>query len=155
MTPEDLPLPPRLLQKILVLPNGCWQWIAGKDGNGYGKVRWGPEHRIRKAHAVVWEIAHDEPVPDDIEPDHLCRNRACVRPDHLEFVTHQVNMLRGETVAATAAARTHCQAGHPLEGANLMRTRRGYRYCKTCNNAYQRRRRANAAIAFDGRTYQM
>lgn len=133
MTPDDLP--PRLAAKILLLPNGCWFWAAGKDGNGYGKVRWGPERRIRKAHAVVWEIANDEVVPEGLEPDHLCRNPACVRPDHLEMVTHQVNTQR-----RTYAYVTSCPEGHSYAAPHLAHKRNGHRYCRTCDNRQQRER---------------
>ena len=75
------------------------------------------------------------PIPDGLQLDHLCRNRKCVRPDHLDAVTGRENVLRGATVAAYHASLTHCPAGHPFDEKNTYvyskqpRTRR----CRACN----------------------
>jgi hypothetical protein len=59
-----------------------------------------------------------EPVPKGLTIDHLCRNRACVNPAHMEVVTNRVNIMRGDTPAARNAARTHCAHGHPFDESN-------------------------------------
>jgi hypothetical protein len=74
-------------------------------------------------------------IPPDFDIDHLCRNRRCVNPEHLEAVTHRENMVRGDTFAARNAAKTHCSKGHPLSGENLVNQKRGDRVCRICANA--------------------
>jgi len=120
----------RFAAKYVVQPNGCWEWVAARNNGGYGKFTisrtgWMLAHRWSYLHYVG-------PVPDGLQLDHLCRNRACVRPDHLEAVTAQVNLLRGKTVAASNAAKTHCPRGHELAGANLYRRSDGRRECRAC-----------------------
>ena len=119
---------------------GCWIWIGSRFHNsGYGRFKF--RSRDTNAHIFSWEWEHG-PVPDGLELDHLCRNRACVRPSHLEPVTHRENELRGATVIADNYAKTHCSAGHPLSGENLFIRRDGRRRCRTCELATQKRLRA-------------
>lgn len=114
-------------------PNGCWLWHAALSTTGYGK--YSHEGVVSQAHRVAYEDAKG-PIPAGLDLDHLCRVRACVNPDHLEPVTRRVNTLRGETVAAANAVKTHCLRGHPLEGDNvyIQVSRSGHpeRSCKTC-----------------------
>lgn len=92
-----------------VRPSGCWEWTGAVDLNGYGVVY--GNGRMRKAHRVLYEKANGT-VPHGLELDHLCRNRKCVNPDHLEPVTHRENILRGVGTAASRARQTHCKHGH-------------------------------------------
>jgi len=110
----------------------CWPWIAGCDDKGYGQFR--VEEKIRKAYAVIYELMVG-PVPSGLELDHLCRNRLCVNPNHLEAVTHQQNLLRSPTaICAVNARKTHCVRGHAFDEANTIRrgTTRECRACKAC-----------------------
>lgn len=122
---------------------GCWSWTASTSG-GYGDFMVGGKRT--KAHIAAYEHCIG-PVPDGMELDHLCRNRACCNPEHLEPVTHQVNVLRGEGIAAVNARKTECKRGHSLAGDNLgINPTSGTRFCRICaqetKRAYQARRRA-------------
>ncbi len=123
--------------------NGCWPWLgkltkAGKGGpGGYGKFypakEVGEKRPAVMAHRYSYELFRGK-IQDGLEPDHLCRNRACVNPWHLEAVTHKVNMLRGHVPQAVNALKTHCNNGHPLSGDNL-RMEGQSRRCRACAHA--------------------
>lgn len=113
----------------------CWAWTAAKN-KGYGYTLF--EGRTQNAHRVSYRLLVG-PVPEGLELDHLCRNRACVRPDHLEPVTSRVNLLRGEGVSAIHAAKTHCVNGHEFTPENTYEWR-GTRNCKICREAATARR---------------
>jgi hypothetical protein len=125
----------------------CWTWQACLVGGGYGWfARKGDGSKL--AHRWTWETLVG-PIPDGLDLDHLCRNRACVNPDHLEPVTRRENLLRGATRTAAAAAATHCPANHPYDEANTGYQNGGDRYCRVCKRArmreYYQRKRARAA----------
>lgn len=123
---------------------GCWNFTGGKIGGGYGFIQHytdeGTTYRS-VAHRVAYELLVG-PIPPGLQLDHLCRNRACVRPDHLEPVTCRENLLRGETSAARNAAKTRCQNGHEFTAENTyVNPSGGTRTCRTCNLAWQAARR--------------
>lgn len=110
--------------------DGCWNW-TGYLFRGYGSFY--PTARARTlAHRFVYELVRG-PIPKGLVIDHLCRNRACVRPDHLEVVTGAVNTLRGETISARFKAQTHCKYGHAFDAANTRRDQKGGRVCRACH----------------------
>lgn len=137
MTPDQLK---RFLAKIEMPeePDGCWVWIACKNKKGYGQF--GLNGKARLAHRVAYEH-YVGPIPDGMEPDHTCRVRACVNFNHLEPVTHRVNILRGASPCAKHARKTHCKNGHLLSGDNLVTSvlKRGHRLCRTCHCKYLRK----------------
>jgi hypothetical protein len=144
-----IPLKDRLLARVTVdHGTGCWLWPTVNARTGYGSVRVGGRtSRMALAHRVSYEL-HVGPIPEGRQLDHLCRNRACVNPAHLEPVTAQINVLRGEGLAAANAVKTHCVVGHPLTGANLYVCPRGTRKCRACraeaSRRYAQRKRATA-----------
>jgi hypothetical protein len=82
----------RLARCYVIEANGCWRWTGALTTSGYGHFSIG--HVYYQAHLLVY-ILHVGPLPEALEPDHLCRNRWCVNPADIEFVTHAVNMQRG------------------------------------------------------------
>lgn len=125
----------------------CIVWVRTKDQHGYGMVSL--EGKNRRAHRVAWVGTHGQDIPEGLTLDHLCRNRACVNPEHLEPVTHRENILRGENHVAVRAAMTHCPKGHPLSGDNLDRwnAEQGKRRCRACVNENARNYRARKAVS--------
>lgn len=131
----------RFAEKIALTDSDCIEWIAGTNEHGYGIffISKSPRRRFVRAHRWSYEH-HVGPVPEGLDLDHLCRNRACVNPDHLEPVTARVNLLRGESPSALNAKKTHCPAGHAYAGSNLSVNSDGNRVCRTCRRARDRRR---------------
>ena len=110
---------------------GCWVWTGGKLASGYGSVALDGTRFV--THRVVWEMLRG-PIPDGLQIDHLCRNRACCNPDHLEPVEQKTNLLRGVSQPAINARKTHCIRGHEFTPENTYR-RPGCpqaRNCRTC-----------------------
>lgn len=106
----------------------CWIWKAAINECGYGTFTVGKKVL---AHRYAYELLKGK-IPTGLQLDHLCRNRACVNPEHLEVVTQQENIRRGECAAARHARQIHCKRGHPLSGDNLYITPDGRRQCKIC-----------------------
>lgn len=87
-------IPASIWSRIQII-NGCWVWTGRLNRNGYGRVWW--QGREPVVHRVVWELLIG-PIPKGLVLDHLCRNRACCNPGHLEPVTQRENVVRGEAV---------------------------------------------------------
>lgn len=123
----------RLLDKIRIDDKtGCWIWTASIGGPGYGQLS--VCGRPHAAHRLSYQV-HVGEIPEGLFIDHLCRNRPCINPAHLEPVTHQVNMARGmggKAHAQRMRERTHCKKGHPLTPDNIQWAERGKRHCKIC-----------------------
>lgn len=146
------PLTERMREKIRICAEtGCHEWTAGRSSQGYGVIHHtGRQHR---AHRVAWEINRG-PIPSGKHIDHLCRNRGCVNPDHLEPVMPRENILRSPIAPpALNAAKLFCQAGHELVDDNLdsHALKSGRRSCVICCRArwraYYHRKRTREAAA--------
>lgn len=124
----------RLLAKVDAA-GVCWEWTAHVRSDGYGQFHRCPDYRAVVAHRRAWELLVG-PIPGGMVLDHLCKNRVCVNPDHLEPVTQGVNVRRGAS-GARYAARTHCPRGHEYSEANTRR-HNGKRFCRTCARERQR-----------------
>ena len=108
--------------------DGCLEWTGAKQSGGYGHMR--VDGRNLRAHRISYEL-NVGPIGPGLVVDHLCRNPACVRPDHLEAVTQKVNVHRGVGGPGEKARKTHCHVGHPLSGDNVRIDSYG-RHCRAC-----------------------
>jgi RNase P subunit RPR2 len=139
----------KFASRFEIQPNGCWEWVGFRNHAGYGMFS--VNKVSRSAHRVMWE-AVGRPVDLTLQLDHLCRNRACINPKHLEQVDGRTNTMRGDTVTAKNAQKTTCDQGHPFLGDNLYlrkRTRAGgyiERNCRTCAENYRIKNRAKSAL---------
>lgn len=136
-----LPLTPKELHRITGFieedANGCWVWMGRRNSEGYGQIH------LRKAywfvHRLMYEFLKGPVKPGDVV-DHLCGNKACCNPDHLDAVSQSQNLKR--RLKAPRRFPRWCSNGHMLEGRNIgWTTRRGKRvmYCKACRAEKNRR----------------
>ncbi len=120
--------PDRFLGKVSVEPNtGCWLWTAQVSPEGYGKFRFAGG---QLAHRFAHEVAIGA-IPKGLQIDHLCRQRSCVNPEHLDVVTQAENMRRGIKGVLT----THCPQGHAYTDENTTHNSKGGRVCRKCRKA--------------------
>lgn len=120
----------------------CWIWTGHLNPDGYGKLY----HRGRThyVHRLAYE-AFIGPYPDwATQTDHLCRNKSCFNPEHLEAVTARTNMLRGMAPTALAVRTGVCLRGHALTPENVYVQPSGKRNCRKCSRIRGRRHQARA-----------
>lgn len=108
-------------------PNGCWVWTAAKADTGYGQI--GVGGKIRYVHRIVFELVN-RTIPEGAEIDHLCRNRPCVNPEHLEPVTCAENNRRKPTTLLTSKEVDEIRASTelPLDLAERFGVSRAHIY---------------------------
>lgn len=147
----------QIASQFEVADNGCWLWQGHITNAGYGRMSWKRgDLMTRGAHRIALE-AIGEAVPTDLVVDHLCRQRNCVNPDHLEVVTGRENVMRSDiAVGSINARKTHCVNGHPYSEENTYTytfrpevRKATMRRCRTCYDASRRRtlaRRRGEAI---------
>lgn len=131
----------RIKARCITDANGCWVWPGAKTGTGYGQVRL--DGKKPYTHILMY-VAVNGPVPDGLELDHLCRNRACCNPDHLEAVTHAENLRRSPIHNGN---KTHCKHGHVLPD-KVPGTRQ--RRCYACERERTRERKAKGTLRLCG-----
>ena len=117
----------RFLEKFVVRDDGCWEWTASRDKDGYGKFSVA-RGQWAKAHRVAWMLYVGD-LPTEGEPDHTCNRPWCVNPKHLEWVTHQENQQRSWD---RRGRPTHCRRGHEMTPENTYVRKNGSRRCRQC-----------------------
>jgi len=133
----------RLMKRITRTADGCWVWNGSRDG-GYGKVK--VDGCMWRVHRLTYTLLVG-PIPEGLTIDHLCRNKLCANPAHLEPVTNLENMRRSlpyRTPHANTywATKTHCPRNHPYDAENTGVTKKGGRICRRCARERMRARRA-------------
>ena len=128
------------MKRIIDASTDCWIMKRVLNSQGYvNMIRLG---KTKLAHRMVYEALVGA-IPEGMDLDHLCRNRACVNPEHLEIVSRRENLLRGETSAASFASRSSCKNGHPFTVRNTAKYKRTgeARICLECAKISSQRAR--------------
>lgn len=138
----DASVQSRFWRQTMKVEDGCIVWAGTLTPRGYGQFS------VDNKHYAAHRLAYSKlvgPVPVGLVCDHLCRNRACVNPEHIDVVTNRENIIRGEGPAMLTRmnrAKTHCPAGHEYTVTNTRVDSRGRRGCRTCSLAFSRKYKA-------------
>lgn len=121
-----------LWDKIKVNENGCWIVQTRSLDRGYARLRL--DGKFQRVHRFTYEVNKGK-IPSGLQIDHLCKNRTCCNPEHLEAVTQKENLLRSDGVNTRNSKKTHCPKGHEYTPDNIYIQKTKYslgRRCKTC-----------------------
>jgi len=127
----------------LIKGDGCWVWPGSKTQNGYGTVSASPPYVDKRRPLLVHRVVYEREVgliPEGWELDHLCRTRLCCRADHLEAVTKDTNVNRGER--SSRGAKVSCIHGHPWPQYRYRPPNRKHYFCIGCFTPGGKRRGA-------------
>ena len=124
----------RKMPIIRVTEGQCWE-AASEMERGYKRVSIGG--KSYRAHRWFW-VEMGNRMEAGKELDHLCRNRACCNPNHLELVTHDINVYRGKSSPANNRLKTHCKNGHEFTESNTFIKKSGHRNCRKCTRELRR-----------------
>lgn len=130
----------RIFSKVKINPariylnTPCWEWTGSRSRDGYAQASF--RGIQQKVHRITYAVFVKRIPTGRMRGvlDHMCDNKSCINPVHLEFKSNRDNVLRGNGMSAQYARRTHCGNGHPLSGENL-RMVKGARHCITCKRA--------------------
>lgn len=127
---HDLLTMDKIISNVNFLPSGCWEWKGCVNDKGYGQIR--VKGKTYYTHRLMYKFTKGVLVPW-LTIDHLCMNRSCCNPVHLEQISNRENNRRGNSISAKKSRQTHCIRGHELNGGNLrIRTDTGHRQCVKC-----------------------
>lgn len=138
--------------QVQVADSGCWEWTGPLSNGGYGYPYLPDLRRREYTHRLSYE-AFVAPLHPDLVIDHLCRNRPCCDPAHLEQVPQRENIMRSPiAIASINASKTHCIRGHEFTPENTGQATSGGRRCKTCVAEGEQERRQDPAYVERRRT---
>ncbi|WP_374453780.1 HNH endonuclease signature motif containing protein [Phenylobacterium sp.] len=126
----------KIRASVVEADSGCLEWTGALNKKGYGITWLSKSSGNLRVHRVAYVAAKGE-IPRGLVIDHLCRNRRCCNPEHMEVVTLSENSRR--------SAQTFCRRGHPLTGRNAVPDPRGGRSCRECRNIAARKKWAEGA----------
>lgn len=114
------------VRRTVKLTEGCTLWMGSKDSGGYGTMKFdGKSHRV---HRLFYEYFTNSKIPSNMQIDHKCKNRDCVKISHLRIVTPKQNKINTSHINGRIG---HCKYGHPYESDNLY-LHNGKRHCRIC-----------------------
>ena len=129
------PLTQKRFWKYVAKTSTCWVWTGSIKKDGYGELSGGMGRKMISPHRYSYELLIGN-IPQGKQIDHLCRNRCCVNPKHLEVVSQKENILRGIVPTAINAKKKMCVNGHPFDSINTRITKSGNRLCVKCSRSY-------------------